>query len=180
MKNAFLVISAVLFISCTSIGESSTLNTQDLVNEFTALSEEYTSLEQYDKALELLLMAKSYTTDENSTLLYNIARTAALSENWAVSLDSFNTLLKNDQENLLLKKSIAWTTAQSGDIATAADLYSKLYQEHNYDKEINTNYILVLIANNEKEKAKSVLDDFATLYPDEESLLSLKEKIEEE
>ncbi len=169
---------SLLFISCTTNSarlESLQLN---LVQEYILLSDEYIELKEYGKALELLEKANKIE-QKNENIIYKTARAAALNSSWSIAIDNYSYLLSLDPENITIQKSIAWISAQSGDIELSQNLYAELYEAHDYDKEICTNYILVLVAGNEIEQAKLIFDAYSELYPDEENLEELFEAIEE-
>ncbi len=182
MKPSFKICVALLIsilaFSCASTGamQENVIDASVLVQEYILLSQEYSEIEEYEKALELLIEAQMLDKDNNE-IVYMIARTAALAEQWEVALNSYNELYDMDNENLLLQKSIAWIYAQSGDLHTAEELFETLYSSHSYDKEINTNYILVLLANNNIEDAEQIFAEYVTLYPDEDNIVELQEKI---
>ncbi len=184
-KQAFYTLLAL--IVCTTLLYSCTTNKNEqimmidanlLVNEYVSLSKEYEKLEMYEEALSLLLKAKSYSYD-STEINYLIARSSALAKNWEVSLQYYHDLLLLDPENLLLQKSVAWVTAQKGEIENALELYTNLYEMHSYDKEITTNYIVLLIVNDKKDTAQAVLDTFSQMYPEEQALEELQAKISE-
>ncbi len=168
-------------LSCTSTVEEtgSTRENNELLEEYISLSDEYIELKMYAEALELLQKAELYEGN-NPSLTFKIARTAALSENWNLSLDYYNIFLTTDPNNLLIQKSIAWIYGQSGDFTSSVKLYKELYENHSYDKEICTNYILMLLATNKKDDAKIVFENYAKLYPDESNLLDLQQKVNSE
>ncbi len=173
---AFLYI--LMFASCASSSKvkNDLIDNEKLLSEYALLAQEHSNLGEHEKALELLLEAESLSS-KNNELTYMIARTAALAKQWPIAIEQYELLLKQDSENLLLQKSIAWIYAQSGDISTAENMYESLYEKHSYDKDICTNYILVLAANNNQEKALSILTEYASIYPEEANISELREII---
>ncbi len=179
MKSCFRIFLFTIVLTTFSSCLSTALNVEEereiLKQEYIALADAYFKLEKYDESLDILFKAETIGINNNG-LHYKIARTAAFAKEWTVSLTYYNTILLEDPQNLMVKKSLAWVFAQSGDLEQSKKLYSDLYTEYSFDKEINKNYILVLIALEEIERAQFILDDYITLYPDDDVEL-LQEKI---
>ena len=167
----FLVILLLLLSGCVSNNSTVNLDPNFLKQEYISLSDEYFAIEKYEKSLELLLKANAINSD--NSLDFKIARTAALAKDWALSLEYYNNLLEKDPNNLTIKKSLAWVTAQSGDLESALKLYESLYNEASYDTEIVKNYMLVSLALDNTELAQTILDEFAVINTDEKILEEL-------
>lgn len=176
------ILHAIYFtVFFTSIScASSNVDTVDIHNlgaEYYFLAEEYISLQKYDKALELLQKVQNTGAKTENELFFAVARTAALAKNWDMSLTYYEKLLLLDSQNTAVQKSIAWVYAQKGDIATAQEYYEKLYARHNYDKDIATNYIFILLAAEYVDEAKIIFEEYSQLYPDADNLEELENLI---
>lgn len=146
----FILVSVFALVSCASGGSNSLVRSsgmlEDLGREYYLLADSYAELKKYDKALELYQKASRTGVKSERELSFKIARTAALAKDWNTALKEYGSLLEKDKDNLLLKKSIAWIYGQKGDLEKAETEYEALYTAHSYDKDVCTNYILVLHA----------------------------------
>lgn len=174
----FLVIFLLLFSGCvTNTVTDIELDPNFLKQEYILLADEYFSLSQYDKALDLLLKANAINTD--NALDYKIARTSALAKEWEISLKYYNALLEKDPENVAIKKSIAWVYAQSGALEKSLELYEVLYAEHTYDSEIVNNLVLLLVALDSIDKAEIIVSEYASVVTDDKLVGELTKTIED-
>ncbi len=173
----FIILSLSLF-SCasTDTDNEASISVFETTQEYLQIADTFSSLGNYTEAVEVLLKAKNLNTSNNA-LDFAIARNAALSEQWTIAIEHYELLLQHDSENILLKKSIAWVYAQSGDFEAAESAFESLYENHSYDKEVATNYILVLIAQNKADEAKAILDEYASLYPEETNIEELQQSL---
>lgn len=179
MKSCFRIflfaIVLITFSSCLSTNSSIQQEKEILKQEYVMLSDAYFNLNRFSDSLDMLFKAQDISND--NSLDYKIARTAAFDKKWSISIEYYNKILLKDPNNLTIKKSLAWVLAQSGDLENSKSLYNNLYTEFSFDKEIAKNYILVLIAGADIESAQVILDEYSTMYPDDDSIESLQEKI---
>ena len=140
---------------------------ENLGNEYYLLASLYEESAKYDKALDLYQKARSAGSSKTDReLTFKLARSAALAKDWDAALKEYESLLKTDSGNLLVQKSVAWIYGQKGDFNKAEQAYAALYKAHPYDKDICTNYILVLNALKKDEKAREVFSAYTDVYPD--------------
>ncbi len=140
---------------------------ENLGNEYYLLASLYEESAKYDKALDLYQKARTAGSSKTDReLTFKIARSAALAKDWDAALKEYESLLKTDSGNLLVQKSVAWIYGQKGDFNKAEQAYAALYKAHPYDKDICTNYILVLNALKKDEKAREVFSAYTDVYPD--------------
>ncbi len=174
----FILVSVFALVSCASGGSNSLVRSsgmlEDLGREYYLLADSYAELKKYDKALELYQKASRTGVKSERELSFKIARTAALAKDWNTALKEYGSLLEKDKDNLLLKKSIAWIYGQKGDLEKAETEYEALYTAHSYDKDVCTNYILVLHALKKNEQARVVFSSYAELYPDAPNIAELE------
>ena len=173
------LVSVFALVSCVSAGGTKSLThssniVEDLGREYYLLADAYAELKKYDKALELYQKASRTGVKGERELSFKIARTAALAKDWNTALKEYGFLLEKDTGNLLLKKSIAWIYGQKGDLKKAETEYEALYEAHSYDKDVCTNYILVLHALKKDEQARTVFLSYAELYPDASNIAELE------
>lgn len=170
-------MSVFALVSCASGGTSLARSSgmiEDLGREYYLLADSYAELKKYDKALELYQKASRTGIKGERELSFKIARTAALAKDWNTALKEYGFLLEKDKDNLLLKKSVAWIYGQKGDLEKAETEYEALYTAHSYDKDVCTNYILVLHALKKDEQARAVFSSYAELYPDAANIAELE------
>ena len=174
----FILVSVFAIVSCVSGGANSLVRSsgmlEDLGREYYLLADSYAELKKYDKALELYQKASRTGVKSERELSFKIARTAALAKDWNTALKEYGFLLEKDKDNLLLKKSIAWIYGQKGDLEKAETEYEALYTVHSYDKDVCTNYILVLHTLKKDEQARAVFSSYAELYPDAPNIAELE------
>lgn len=174
----FILVSVFALVSCASGGSNSLVRSsgmlEDLGREYYLLADSYAELKKYDKALELYQKASRTGVKSERELSFKIARTAALAKDWNTALKEYGSLLEKDKDNLLLKKSIAWIYGQKGDLKKAETEYEALYTVHSYDKDVCTNYILVLHTLKKDEQARAVFSSYAELYPDAPNIAELE------
>ena len=173
------LVSVFALGSCASAGGTKSLAhssniVEDLGREYYLLADAYAELKKYDKALELYQKASRTGVKGERELSFKIARTAALAKDWNTALKEYGFLLEKDTGNLLLKKSIAWIYGQKGDLKKAETEYETLYEAHSYDKDVCTNYILVLHALKKDKRARTVFLSYAELYPDASNIAELE------
>ena len=174
----FILVSVFALVSCASGGSNSLVRSsgmlEDLGREYYLLADSYAELKKYDKALELYQKASRTGVKSERELSFKIARTAALAKDWNTALKEYGSLLDKDKDNLLLKKSITWIYGQKGDLEKAETEYEALYEAHSYDKDVCTNYILVLHTLKKDEQARAVFSSYAELYPDAPNIAELE------
>ena len=174
----FILVSVFALVSCASGGSNSLVRSsgmlEDLGREYYLLADSYAELKKYDKALELYQKASRTGVKSERELSFKIARCAALAKDWNTALKEYGSLLEKDKDNLLLKKSIAWIYGQKGDLEKAEAEYEALYTAHSYDKDVCTNYILVLHTLKKDEQARAVFSSYAELYPDAPNIAELE------
>ena len=174
----FILVSVFALVSCASGGSNSLVRSsgmlEDLGREYYLLADSYAELKKYDKALELYQKASRTGIKSERELSFKIARTAALAKDWNTALKEYGFLLEKDKDNLLLKKSIAWIYGQKGDLEKAETEYEALYTAHSYDKDVCTNYILVLHTLKKDEQARAVFSSYTELYPDAPNIAELE------
>jgi len=174
----FILVSVFALVSCATGGANSLVRSsgmlEDLGREYYLLADSYAELKKYDKALELYQKALRTGIKSERELSFKIARCAALAKDWTTALKEYGTLLEKDKDNLLLKKSIAWIYGQKGDLEKAEAEYEALYTAYSYDKDVCTNYILVLHTLKKDEQARAVFSSYTELYPDAPNIAELE------
>ncbi len=182
-KILFYLAFVSLLVSCETITQKEDTPSDEAIiigQEYVELADEYIDLEEYEKALEMYQKARETNTIFNEQISFDIARTAALANNWQVAILEYKNLLNLDPTNITIQKSLAWIYAQSGDLQEAQKQYASLYEQYSFDTHIATNYILVLHANNETELAKTIFTSYAQMYPDADNLESLNKTLEKD
>ena len=164
-----VVLCALMLTSCAATMRNfrSAQLLENLGNEYYLLASLYEESGKYDKALELYRKARTAGSSKTEReLTFKIARNAALAKDWDAALKEYESLLKTDSGNLLVQKSVAWIYGQKGDFDKAEQAYAALYESQPYDKDVCTNYILVLHALQKTERAREVFSSYIELYPD--------------
>lgn len=180
------VFLALCCVSCstTDLMQELTGNVQSMDSETIAaecydIANAYYDLKKYDKAIVYYEKVMTYMGYENNTVIYNLARSYAMQNNWEDAEYWYSELFDQDINNVTIGMAYAYVLAKQGKLMEARALYQGFYQRNNVDKNLLANYILVLLELGEKEDALEYLEELKALEPDAREISTIEKKIEE-
>ena len=180
-KKIFLLFLVFSLCSCASQGflpGEKTVILRNLSSEYFNIAENYLAQKNYSKAIENYLLCLRTAQKENTNQVnFQLARAYALNKNYENAENIFLDLLKSDQNNTILKESLAFCYAKNGKISESIDLYKELYKTNTFSEEIVNNYVLVLLEGKKIDEANQILSDFKLASPDSKIIESLESKI---
>ena len=160
---AFLIFSfSTVLTSCTSsslkIPGEDGVRVSSIYKEYFSIAQAYEEQKNYTKAVTYYKMAQNDKALKE-TAFYRTGRCYALSKDWDNALFYYNELLKKDPENTSLRLSVAYINAMKGELDAASKEYEALLAD-SVDAAVYKNYISVLIAQKNGEKASELLERF--------------------
>ena len=180
--STFLVFFTVLLLSCASAelrvpGEAKII-LKNISIEYYNIAEAYMGVKKYDKAAEYYQLAMR---NEELYLLsyYKLARSYALAKNWEEAQKSYEYLLSLDPENTMIKTSLAYITAMSGEIYAAILKYKELLDLNPYDEGLLENYLALLINVGRGEDAEVSFFILKEKFPDNKQISTFAQKLAE-
>ena len=103
---------------------------------------------------------------------FKTGRCYALLGEWSKAAAVYRDILQRDSANMHVKASLAYVYAMEGSYGKALSLYDELVTEHPRDSSLLKNYILVLLADGQTERAQELLVDFKEKFPSETETIS--------
>lgn len=175
----FFCLMIFLFASCKSTGGINGGVREKLSAEYFDIAKNYEDLKKYEKAIEYYGYAS--LDDEYKNLCeFRMARCYALLKDWSNSAKLYKKLLILDEENISLSLSLAYVYAMDGNFDESIILYEKLLLINDKEVEVYKNYLSVLIAKNDMEKAKDVFSIMEEKFPDEGTISTFRNKLNAE
>lgn len=184
-KVILFLIFIVLSHNSFSIPFERTFRKDNQCAEYAAIADAYYEQKNYSKASEYYEKARKAPKFYDS-MTYKLACSKALGGDFLYAKELFSELLAKESSNRTLKESLAYCTVMSGDLEAGINLYESLVMENPEDGNTWKNYIKVLIASEQKEKAEIQIEKYEKIFgkgTDTESLrkrLTKKENVEVE
>lgn len=177
-KLFLLMLVGILFFSenCFAIPFERKLRKENECAEYAAIADAYYEQKNYRKASEYYEKARKAPKFYDA-MTYKLACSKALGGEYVAAKDLFAELLAKEPSNRTLRESLAYSTVMSGELTAGAELYESLVIENPEDGNIRKNYIKVLIASKQFEKASKHLDEYEKLFGQGTDTESLRDKI---
>lgn len=171
-----LVSVSVLFVACASSGILATVSRAELSGEYFDIAQSYEELKKYDKAIQYYGYASS-SEEYKNVCSYRMAYCYAMKKDWGKAGELYSGLLTIDEENVSLQISLAYCYAMGGKLYESAALYEAIVSKNPDLVEGYKNYLSVLIAKDDKEKALEVFALLSEKFPDDESIPKFKDVV---
>ncbi len=149
---------------------------KNLASEYYAIAEGNLNLKNYTKAVEYYRLAMRSAEFERIAY-YKIGYAYALAKDWVNAESVYRELLAQDPQNVSLAASLAYITAQKGDIDSALVQYEKLTGLQPFDQSLRENYTVLLVAAGRNDDAAKQLELLKTDFPDSTVIESLEKKL---
>lgn len=171
-KILFIFFCFPLFIiSCNSVKST------DLCREYIKIGDSYAELKKYKEAETYFQKARADKSLEK-ICVYKLGKLYQKTKNWKSSAECFFSLIQDDSENITLKENLAFDYGMDGKLQEAISIYSEIEESGKLTQKNLENFITILIAANENEKARQKIDELSEKFPDSSKLSVFKQKIE--
>ena len=181
----FYCIPAILvlgfsFFSCASnelkIPGETKIILKNLSIEYYNIAEAYMDVKKYDKAAEYYQLAMR-NEELYLSSYYKLARSYALAKNWDEAMKCYDELLARDSDNVILKSSIAYITAMSGEVDDGILKYKELLEANPYDQNLLETYVALLINVGRGEDAEESFFLLKEKFPDNKQLSNFSRQL---
>jgi len=158
-----------LVISCASNAVSA--------EEFYSIGMAYYDIGKYEEAQKWLERASSVKKTTRASE-YNLGRIAFETKKYTIAKKHFEKILKEDPQNVMALKAVAYTEIMLGDIKGAEKHYEKVLALEPENTDDGYNYALILYAMEKYGEAEKVLKVFSYNMPDNKNTLLLLARTE--
>lgn len=184
IKYLSVIFFLLFIISCNTTGKLTLFGSEkqvidNLYIEYMNIGDVYYSLEKYDKAIEYYKKA-SENDDLYWSCFYKLAKTYALSSNWAEASVSFEKLLERDPENSNLKASLAYIKALNGQVEEAKKIYEELIEQFPENQLFLENYIAILFLEKNIAEIAVPLSVLKDLFPESANITKIENQLKNE
>ncbi|MDR3325507.1 MAG: tetratricopeptide repeat protein [Spirochaetaceae bacterium] len=168
--SSFLLLYSVCFIllSCASAASA---------EEYYSIGMAYYDMGKFSEAQRWLERANSVKTTMRASE-YNLGRIAFETKKYTIAAQHFENILKDDGENVMALKSIAYTKIMLGDIDGAEAYYERVLKLEPESADDGYNYAMILYAMQKYPEAEAVLKKFSYDMPDNKNTLLLLARAE--
>lgn len=149
---------------------------KNIATEYYGIAEAYMDVKKYDKAAEYYVLAMR-NPELKLTASYKLARSYALAKNWEKATECYNELLALDPDNAMLKTSLAYITAMSGDVDKGIMQYRDLITENPYDQNLLESFVALLISVGRGEDAEESFFILKEKFPDNKNLSNFAQQL---
>lgn len=160
-----------------------TITRRKISSEYLAIADEYYKLEKFDKAIEFYEKSIGALKKKNAPLYwaayYKEARAYAMTQKYSTARKMFFVLLGRDPKNIDLRLTLAYLYAMEGDLERAKVIYAFLWRDNKDNPDTLVNYIDILIASEEYQKAGTYLDVLREKFSDNTNIKVFQQKLDE-
>jgi tetratricopeptide (TPR) repeat protein len=140
--------------------------------EYYSIGMAYYEIGKYDEAEIWLIKANSINGRMRASE-YNLGRIAFETKRYSAAEKYFKNILKDDPDNVMALKAVAYTEIMLGDLEAADRYYEKVLSFEPESTDDGYNYAMVLYAMEKYPEAESVLIKFSYNMPDNKNTLLL-------
>lgn len=168
---SFCVFIFLCTLSCAFTNAAS-------AEEYFAIGMAYFDLGKYSEAETWLNRAMQAGSTKTASE-YNLGRIAFESGRYSEAALYFESILKQDEDNIMALKAYAYTKIKMGDIEGALKVYDRILHLVPQDADDGYNYALVLFAVERYKEAEEVLERYRSLSTENFELLLLLARIQD-